>query len=106
MSKVVVIGGGPAGMFAAYFAAKNGHKVTLLEQNEKLGKKLYITGKGRCNIIWKIFLRTYVATRNFYIVHFIHIPMIRWSSSLKTMDLEPRWSVVIEFSLYRTIHQM
>ena len=50
MSKVVVIGGGPAGIFAAYFAAKNGHKVTLLEQNEKLGKKLYITGKGRCNI--------------------------------------------------------
>lgn len=50
MSKVIVIGGGPAGMFAAYFAAKNGHQVTLLEQNEKLGKKLYITGKGRCNI--------------------------------------------------------
>lgn len=50
MSRVIVIGGGPAGMFAAYFAAKNGHKVTLLEQNEKLGKKLYITGKGRCNI--------------------------------------------------------
>ena len=50
MSRVIVIGGGPAGMFAAYFAAKGGHKVTLLEQNEKLGKKLYITGKGRCNI--------------------------------------------------------
>lgn len=50
MSKVIVIGGGPAGMFAAYFAAKNGHQVMLLEQNEKLGKKLYITGKGRCNI--------------------------------------------------------
>lgn len=50
MSKAIVIGGGPAGMFAAYFAAKNGHKVVLLEQNEKLGKKLYITGKGRCNI--------------------------------------------------------
>ncbi len=50
MSKVIVIGGGPAGMFAAYFAAQNGHSVTLLEQNEKLGKKLYITGKGRCNI--------------------------------------------------------
>lgn len=50
MSKVIVVGGGPAGMFAAYFAAKNGHEVTLLEQNEKLGKKLYITGKGRCNI--------------------------------------------------------
>ncbi len=50
MSKVIVVGGGPAGMFAAYFAAENGHAVTLLEQNEKLGKKLYITGKGRCNI--------------------------------------------------------
>ena len=50
MSRIIVIGGGPAGMFAAIFAAKNGHKVTLIEKNEKLGKKLYITGKGRCNI--------------------------------------------------------
>lgn len=47
---VIVIGGGPAGMQAAATAAQNGHRVTLLEQNEKLGKKLYITGKGRCNI--------------------------------------------------------
>ena len=50
MSRVVVIGGGPAGMFAAIAAAENGHHVTLLEKNEKLGKKLFITGKGRCNI--------------------------------------------------------
>lgn len=50
MSNVVVIGGGPAGMFAAIAAAENGHHVTLLEKNEKLGKKLYITGKGRCNL--------------------------------------------------------
>lgn len=50
MSRVIVIGGGPAGMFASYFAAKSGHQVFLLEKNEKLGKKLYITGKGRCNI--------------------------------------------------------
>ena len=50
MSKVIVIGGGPAGMFAAIAAAESGHQVTLLEKNEKLGKKLYITGKGRCNI--------------------------------------------------------
>ena len=50
MSRVVVIGGGPAGMFAAIAAAENGHHVTLLEKNEKLGKKLFITGKGRCNL--------------------------------------------------------
>ena len=51
MSKVIVIGGGPAGMMAAYAAAESGHAVTLLEQNEKLGKKLFITGKGRLSII-------------------------------------------------------
>ena len=50
MSKVIVIGGGPAGMMAALAAAETGHEVLLLEKNEKLGKKLYITGKGRCNI--------------------------------------------------------
>ena len=50
MSRVVVVGGGAAGMMAAYAAAECGHSVTLLEQNEKLGKKLYITGKGRCNV--------------------------------------------------------
>ncbi|MEA5048299.1 MAG: NAD(P)/FAD-dependent oxidoreductase [Eubacteriales bacterium] len=47
---VFVIGGGPAGMIAAAYAAEAGHAVTLFEKNEKLGKKLYITGKGRCNV--------------------------------------------------------
>lgn len=50
MSKCIVVGGGAAGMLAAYSAAKNGHQVTLLEKNEKLGKKVFITGKGRCNV--------------------------------------------------------
>ena len=50
MSHVIVVGGGAAGMFAAIAAAKNGHQVTLYEKNEKLGKKKFITGKGRCNI--------------------------------------------------------
>lgn len=50
MGKVIVIGGGPAGMMAACQAAGRGHKAILLEKNEKLGKKLYITGKGRCNL--------------------------------------------------------
>ncbi len=48
--KVVVIGGGAAGQIAAAEASGNGNEVILLEQNEKLGKKLYITGKGRCNL--------------------------------------------------------
>ncbi|MCR5701241.1 MAG: NAD(P)/FAD-dependent oxidoreductase [Lachnospiraceae bacterium] len=47
--KVVVIGGGASGMMAAIWAARNGNKVIIVEQNEKLGKKLFITGKGRCN---------------------------------------------------------
>lgn len=50
MKNVVVIGGGAAGMMAAIRSASLGHKVILLEQNEKLGKKLFITGKGRCNL--------------------------------------------------------
>ncbi len=50
MKKVLVIGGGAAGMMAAVAAAGNGAQVLLLEKNEKLGKKLFITGKGRCNI--------------------------------------------------------
>lgn len=47
---VVVIGGGPAGMMAAITAAGNGNNVTLVEKNNKLGKKLFLTGKGRCNV--------------------------------------------------------
>ena len=46
----IVIGGGPAGMFAAIIAAQQGNKVLLLERNDRLGKKLLITGKGRCNV--------------------------------------------------------
>ena len=48
--KVIVIGGGPAGMLSAISAKKEGNKVILLEKNNRLGKKLSITGKGRCNI--------------------------------------------------------
>ncbi len=50
MKKVIVVGGGPAGMFASLAAAEAGIAVILIEKNEKLGKKLFITGKGRCNI--------------------------------------------------------
>ena len=50
MKKVYIIGGGASGMIAAISAARCGHNVILLEKNEKLGKKIYITGKGRCNL--------------------------------------------------------
>ena len=50
MNKVVVIGGGPAGMMAAITAKENKNDVILIEKNNQLGKKLLITGKGRCNI--------------------------------------------------------
>lgn len=50
MVKTIVIGGGAAGMMAAYAAAMCGNEVSLYEKNEKLGKKVYITGKGRCNV--------------------------------------------------------
>ena len=50
MPDILVIGGGAAGMAAALFAARAGASVLLLEKNEKLGKKVYITGKGRCNL--------------------------------------------------------
>ena len=49
-NKIVVVGGGAAGMMAAGMAAQAGAQVTLLEQNGRLGKKLLITGKGRCNV--------------------------------------------------------
>ncbi|WP_455055461.1 NAD(P)/FAD-dependent oxidoreductase [Merdimonas faecis] len=50
MSKVLIAGGGAAGMFAACAAAECGHQVTICEKNDRLGRKLFITGKGRCNI--------------------------------------------------------
>ncbi len=60
MSRVVVIGGGASGMFAAYASALSGKETILIEKNENLGKKIYITGKGRCN------LTTSVAINEFF----------------------------------------
>ncbi len=50
MGKILIVGGGAAGMFASVIAAQQGHDVEVFEKNEKLGKKLFITGKGRCNL--------------------------------------------------------
>lgn len=69
MKKVIVIGAGASGLMAAYAAAKNGNEVLVIEKNEKAGKKIYITGKGRCNITNDIsaedFLPNVVSNRKF-----------------------------------------
>ncbi len=70
---VFVIGGGPAGMIAAANAAQAGHAVTLFERNEKLGKKLYITGKGRCNV-------TNTAERDSFFAHVLRNPRFLYSA--------------------------
>jgi len=58
--RVAVIGGGPAGMMAAITSAKNGNEVYLIEKNDRLGKKLLITGKGRCNITSSIDIKDFI----------------------------------------------
>ncbi len=55
MSRVLVVGGGASGMVAAIRAARNGHSVTILEHNDKLGKKIYATGNGKCNLTNRAF---------------------------------------------------
>ncbi|MEG1524089.1 MAG: NAD(P)/FAD-dependent oxidoreductase [Clostridia bacterium] len=84
--KVCVIGGGPAGMMAAATAARDGHKVTLYEKNEKLGKKLYLTGKGRCNV-------TNVAERDEFFRHVLRNPRFLYSA----------WSALDNTELMRLI---
>ena len=58
--KVIIIGGGPAGMMAAIAASQNGHKVTIIEKMNMLGKKLLITGKGRCNITSSLNIQDFI----------------------------------------------
>lgn len=71
--KTVIIGGGPAGMMAAVSAADSGDNVILLEKNEKLGKKLFITGKGRCNV-------TNACEREVFFEHVISNPKFLYSA--------------------------
>ncbi|MCM1043447.1 MAG: NAD(P)/FAD-dependent oxidoreductase, partial [Corallococcus sp.] len=78
--KIAVIGGGPAGMMAAITAAKNGAQVNLIEKNGKLGRKIYITGKGRCNLTNNCDARTFlenVATN----AKFLYGAIYNWDSS-------------------------
>ena len=91
---VIVIGGGPSGMMAAIKAKKQGEKVTLIEKNDDLGKKLNITGKGRCNITYKgnneYFLQSVVTNPKFLmstISIFNNQDLINF---LETMDIKTK----------------
>ena len=78
--KVCVIGGGASGMMCATMIARKGHQVTLFEQNEKLGKKIYITGKGRCNVtnvaVGDEFLKNVKRLKNVYMKLFLVLFLI------------------------------
>lgn len=77
---VAVIGGGPAGMMAAIFAARDGAKVILVEKNKTLGKKLLITGGGRCNITNAIFDNRELAKKYGAKGKFLLSPFSKWSA--------------------------
>ncbi len=94
MKNVCVIGGGAAGLMAAYAAAKNGHTVTLFEKNEKLGKKIYITGKGRCNFTNDVppeeFLQNIVRGQKFLMGAIYSFP------SKKTIDFFENYGMAVK----------
>jgi len=81
---IAVIGGGAAGLMAAYTAASAGARVTLYERNEKIGKKIYITGKGRCNV-------TNACTPEEFIENTVRNPKFMYSAIYSfTPDDEPK----------------
>lgn len=81
--RVVVVGGGASGCFASMLIAEKGHEVILLEKNEKLGKKLYITGKGRCNL-------TNVATGNLFLSNVVNNAKFIMSSEIRFNSSDTR----------------
>ena len=90
MKKILVIGGGAAGMFAAIAAGRKGYSVSLFEKNEKLGKKLFITGKGRCNLTnacdMEVLFESVVTNSRFLYSSFY---LRQWHSSLKIQNTKP-----------------
>ena len=89
--KTAIIGGGASGMMAAFFAAQK-EDVTLFEKNEKLGKKLFITGKGRCNITTTLegeeFLNNVVRNKKFLYSAIYSFPPSRTMEFFKRNNLE------------------
>ncbi|MGL5346990.1 MAG: NAD(P)/FAD-dependent oxidoreductase [Peptostreptococcaceae bacterium] len=104
MSKVIVVGGGPSGMMAALTAAKNNNQVILIERNEELGKKLKITGGGRCNITnnrdIEDFFEKVVTNRKFLYSSFYSFTNQDLLSYFKSNDLEYKIETENDHKIY------
>lgn len=103
--KIAVIGGGAAGLMAAWAAADGGADVVLLEKNSKCGKKIYITGKGRCNVTNDCDVQEYLT----HVVHggkfltgavYAFSPRALWTTS-KEADSNLKLNEETEFSLFQ-----
>ena len=81
MAKVIVIGAGPAGLMAAYAASQNGHHVELFEKNEQMGKKLQLTGHGRCNV-------TNRCSKDDFFQHIVHNEKFLYSAFSQFSNLD------------------
>lgn len=110
MSKVLIVGGGAAGMFASIFAARNGNEVHVFEKNEKLGKKLFITGKGRCNITnagdMENLFENVVSNRKFLYSSFYSYTNEDVISFLKRLEFLPKLSAAIVYFRCQIIPRM
>lgn len=110
MKKCLIAGGGAAGMMAAITAARNGNQVILFEKNEKLGKKLFITGKGRCNFTnagdSEDIFNSVVTNRKFYTARSTAFPiMIQWAF-LMNWGWRLKLNAATVYSRNQTIPQM
>lgn len=108
MSKILVIGGGASGMLAAICAAARGHEVHIIEKNEKFGKKIYITGKGRCNVTndspVEEMLQKVIRMISSYTVHFTVFQVIWLWNFLKMRGAGLKWSVETGFFQFQIMH--
>lgn len=90
---VCIVGGGASGMMCAVMIARKGHNVTIFEKNEKLGKKLFITGKGRCNVTndatGDAFLKNVVSGKKF-----VMGAITRFNSQDTKAFFEETWCVI------------
>ena len=102
--RAVIIGGGASGMIAAATAASRGIETVLLEKNEKLGKKIYITGKGRCNITNQCDIEDIIentpGNASFLYSALYSFDNNRLRELLRELGYPPRWSAVAGCSRY------